>query len=339
MWLVKNKTSYVAGGGWVQDKDANKIWLVAVKATFQVNGDGNCLLSEKQIPVLRAGQPVGEPGKSSLLYDADLAGLKVCTDFLVHGSAWVPEGGRAPYVDVQIMAGPIVKRLRVFGDRRWERGVAGQIKASRPQYFGSMPIVYERAYGGWDTCLADPADHRMETRNPIGTGFALRAEHCVGQLLPNVEYADQLIGAWDDCPTPAGLSAVECHWSPRREHAGTYDERWLATRFPLWAEDFDSRYYNSAPVDQQGPGFWRGGETIDLLNLNKAGRMTFALPRIYPFFQTRFGTEHVEHRGRLCTVLVEPDVSRVVMVWQTSLVCNHRVDELDATVVTEKQIL
>jgi hypothetical protein len=339
MWLVSNRTPYLADRTWVQDKDGNKIWLVAVKATFDIDHDGSCWLSESQVPVFRMGQLAGEPGKSSLVHDADLAGLKPCTDFLVCGSAWVPDGKRAPWIDVAVAAGPIRKRLRVFGDRRWERGVGGHVNASSPTYFDCMPIVYERAYGGWDTSDPDPAQHRVEARNPVGTGFARHADHCVGTLLPNVENPDQLISSWSDRPAPAGLNALDCHWSPRREYAGTYDERWLAERFPLWAEDFDPHYNNCAPVDQQMQGYLRGGERIDLENLCAAGRMTFALPRIYPFFQTRFGSERIEHRPRLCTIVVEPDVPRVIMVWQTSLVCNHRVDELDVTVVTEKQLV
>ena len=137
----------------------------------------------------------------------------------------------------------------------------------------------------------------------------------------------------------AGINAIERHWSPRRELAGTYDADWKARRFPLWADDFNTLYNNCAPEDQQVAGFLRGGETIDLLHLSPNGRMTFALPRIYPFFESRFGSERIQHRAQLCTVIVEPDVHRLIMAWQTSLVCNHRVDELDATIVTEKRAI
>jgi hypothetical protein len=339
MWLVINRTPYVADRTWVQDKDGNKIWMVAVKATFDIAADGTCHLSDEQVPLFRMGQPVADLGKSSLIHDADLAGVKPCTDFLVHGSAWVPNGGRAAWIDIGVTIGPIEKRLRVFGDRHWERGMGGGVEASQPAYFDSMPIVYERAYGGWDTSDPDPSQHRLEARNPVGTGFALQPQHCIGRLLPNIENPQQLIESWDNRPAPAGLNALDCHWSPRRELAGTYDESWLANRFPLWAEDFDPRYNNCAPADQQVPGYLRGGETVELVNLCAVGRMTFMLPRIYPFFETRFGSKRIEHRCRLCTVVVEPDLQRVIMVWQTSLVCNRREVELDATVVTEKVMI
>jgi hypothetical protein len=60
---------------------------------------------------------------------------------------------------------------------------------------------------------------------------------------------------------------------------------------------------------------------------------------VFPFFQTRFGRERVEHRPQMRTVIVEPDESRVILAWQGSLICNSRVDDLDATVVSEKRVI
>lgn len=336
MWIVSNKTRFAAERTWVQDKDANKIWLVAVKATYDILPDGTCGLSEQQVPVFRVGQPYGAPGESSLAYDADLLGLKPCTDVLIKGTAWAPAARQASFVDVQMRVGTIEKKLRVFGDRVWERGLGGGVTASGAIEFESMPIVYERAYGGWDKGADDPSDHRLEERNPVGTGFALRAEHCVDKNLPNVEYPDQLIGSWKDRPSPAGLNALECHWSPRRELAGTYDERWHQSRFPLWAEDFDPLYNNCAPGDQRADGFLKGGEPVDLINLTANGRLQFALPTAQLMFETRFGRQRIEHSANLAMVVLEPDLSRAILVWQTSLLCNHRVDDLDETVVAER---
>lgn len=321
----------------MQDKDVNKLWLVVVKATFEIRGDGSTCLSDEQVPVLLMSEPVGEAGKS-LTYESDLLGVKPCTDILVNGSAWVPGGKLASSVDIQIVAGPIKKRLRVFGDRVWERGLAGIYKSS-PQAFESMPITYERAYGGWDRSPSDPIKHRMEDRNPVGTGFATRKKHCVGMRLPNVEYPNKLIRSWRHRTPPAGLNAIDCSWSPRRELAGTYDKRWLENRFPLWAEDFNPRYRNCAPRDQQAPGFFQGGEVVDLINLSREGRLTFELPKIHLSFQTRFGAECVEHQAQLCTVIVEPEIPRVIMSWQMHLVCNHRVDDLDETIVIQKNVI
>lgn len=338
MWMVINNTPYETDRSWIQDKNANKIWIVVVKATFDIKADGSTRLSDYQMPILRMGHASGELGQSSLVYEADLLGLKPVTDILINGNVWAAGGKPKQVVDVQMSVGPIRKRLRVFGDRFWDTGLIGGIKISNIQTFESLPIVYERAYGGWDRSAAESEKHKFEERNPIGTGFAITEKSCEGMKLPNIEYPDQLIESWKFRPTPAGFGPIDCSWLPRRKLAGTYDEKWRKERFPLWAEDFDPRYNNCAPSDQQTNSFLRGSEMFELINLSPNGRLTFMLPKIYPFFVTRFGNERVEHRGELCTVIVEPDIPRVIMSWQTSLVCNHRVDELDATVVTEKRM-
>jgi len=339
MWLLQNRTPYAAERTWVQDKDANKHWLVAVKATYDVAPNGSLHLADEQLPPCRLGTHFGEPGQSSLQYESDLLGVKPTTDVVVNGSAYAPGGRAAANVDVGIEVGSVRKNLRVSGDRYWVKGVLGDPVISAALPFVKMPIVYERAFGGWDRAPQDPSQHRLDARNPIGTSFLTRANHAVDVPLPNVEYPDQPMRSWQDRPRPAGLGAIEVHWSPRRELAGTYDDRWMKDRFPLWAEDFDPRYHSCAPADQQSDDFLRGGESVRLSNLTPSGYLTFRLPRVYPFFETRFGRERIEHRARLATVIIEPDVPRVMMVWQTSLLCNHGVDYLDVTVVSEKRVI
>src|SRR6185295_10155686 len=102
MWAIKNKTPYLAERSWVQDKDANKIWVVAVKATFDVSDDGSTKLAAQQLPVLGTSEHEGEPGQSSLAYEADLFGVKTCTDVLVRGHAWTNPARRTSSVDVQL---------------------------------------------------------------------------------------------------------------------------------------------------------------------------------------------------------------------------------------------
>ena len=215
----------------------------------------------------------------------------------------------------------------------------GNLSMTNPKPFISMPLKYERAYGGWDTRSKNPAEHRLESRNPIGTGFAVRGKHLVDQALPNIEYPKQLISSWKNRPNIAGFGPIASYWTPRKEYAGTYDEKWQKERFPLWAEDFDIKFNQCAPSDQQMPGFLRGGERIELINLSPSGRISFALPKVYPFFVTRFGKQSVEHRADLHTVILEPKFPRVIMVWYSSLRCHHRVDELDMTVITEMEYM
>jgi hypothetical protein len=336
MWMLSNRTPYAVERTWVLDKNTAKSWVVVVKATFDIRPDGTTRLADKQEKPLYGEEYSGEAGKSSILYDADLIYPKQSTDVFLNGHAYAPEGRPTTDVIVTLKTHEITKQLRVFGDRRWEKGFLG-LSMSPPRPFEKMPIVYERAFGGHDTRPEKPMDHRLEPRNPIGVGFAIRAEHLVDQPLPNVEDPKQLISSWKDRPPPAGFGVIASYWSPRLKYVGTYDEKWRKERFPLLPEDFDERFFQSAPEEQQVAGFLRGGEKVELLNLTPDGYLAFDLPRIYPAFQTRFGKERVEHRGQLQSVILEPDWPRVILVWHTSLpVGNSRVDYLDETVISEK---
>ena len=61
------------------------------------------------------------------------------------------------------------------------------------------------------------------------------------------------------------------------------------TRSPLWANDFDDRYHQSAPADQRAAGFLRGGELVELTNLTPDGVLRFSLPKVHVGFTTFFG--------------------------------------------------
>lgn len=332
MWQVDNRTPFAAERGWVRDRDGAEIWLVAVKATFDIRPDGSTEVSKEQPPVLRVAEHHGESGKSSIKYEADLVLTKKTTDVVVVGHACAPEGAAVTHTDVGFKIGPIQKLLRVFGDRTW-----GSFAASAPQHFEKMPLVYERAFGGVDAKSSTP-EKDWEWRNPVGTGYATSSRNAAGLKLPNVEDPKKLIASWDDRPPPAGFGAIECHWQPRAGYAGTYDDHWMKTRQPLLAEDLDDRYFQCAPVDQQAPEFLRGGEPVILHNLHPLGRIQFTLPKLYLGFETRFydGSRELHRNRRLHTVILEPDFPRVSLVWHSALPCHFKVQKLERTVITLK---
>jgi hypothetical protein len=145
-----------------------------------------------------------------------------------------------------------------------------------------------------------------------------------------------LISGWDDRPPPAGFGAIASYWSPRLEWAGTYDEAWMEKKFPLLPDDFDIRFHQGALPDQLVDGYLRGGEVVALKNLTESGSLQFRLPKVYLTFSTHFGMQKQEHRASLQTVVIEPDVPQVILVWQTSLACHHLLDHLDETIIREK---
>ena len=332
MWQVDNRTPFAAERGWVRDRDGAEVWLVAVKATFDIKPDGSTEVAKEQAPVLRVAEHYGAPGKSSIKYEADLVLTKKTTDVLVVGHAYAPEATTVTDTEVGFKVGPVQKILRVYGDRIW-----GTFGASAPQRFAKMPLVYERAFGGIDHKSKTP-EKDWEWRNPVGTGFAISSGNANDLMLPNIEDPKKLIGSWSDKPPPAGFGAIAAHWQPRVALAGTYDDHWMKTRQPLLAEDMDVRFYQAAPVDQQAPEFLRGGEPVVLFRLTPGGSLKFLLPKLYLGFETRFydGSREVHKFRKLHTVILEPDFPRVSIVWHTALPCHFKVQKLERTIVTLK---
>lgn len=334
MWQLDNRTPFAAERTWVRDRDGAEIWLTAVKASFTWKANGTLKVADEQPPVTLIPVHHGKPGQSSLRFESDLQRTKLTTDVVVIGQAHTPGERPQRQIDVGLTVGPVVKMLRVFGDRVWHRGAI-----SEAQPFTTMPLVYERAFGGVDMQSEEPA---WDTRNPVGQGYASAAKHLEHRPLPNVEYAQQPMRKWNDRPEPAGFGALACHWQARQRFSGTYDARWERERLPLLPHDFDDRHYQFAPGDQQAPQWLRGGEPVVLRNLAPGGgEVRFALPRMYLGFETFFYTgPSVRHDPpRLHAVILEPDASRVSLVWHTALPCHPRVLKLNRTRITLKQDL
>lgn len=334
MWAVRNLTPYAAERTWGRDRDGVHEWIVAVKGTFDIRPDGTLALADEQLPALLAPEYTGEPGASSLRYDADLVGPKPATDVVLNATAYAPQGRPSADFLAGFRLEGISKAVRVRGERTWVESPLGGAP-SEPRSVTSVPIVYELAYGGYDDAGPDPRQHRLDARNPVGSGIGNR----LGDPAPSFEYT----GATLEGGGPAGFGAIDSHWSPRREMQGTYDAAWQRSRSPLLPVDWDPRSLLCSPADQRPPGHLKGGEPVELINLTPAGVLRFALPKVHLGFSTRFATltgrRTEEHRAILSTVIIEPDHPRVIMVWTTALPCRSNIDYLDETVVVEKRYL
>lgn len=333
MWAIENETSFAVERTFVRDKDGAEIWLVALRATFDLFPDGSTGIADEQVPVATAPAYHGGPGASSLRWDTDLPRTKPATDILLNASAHVP-AGRDPQteIDVGFRIGSLAKRLSVRGDVRWERRFGGTLGTTPPEPFQSMPIRYERAFGGKPLESLAPSMHAYANSNPVGTGVMPQE----GLLAPSVRLHGQ---SWDrpSSVEPAGLGAICAHWSPRRELAGTYDAKWQHSRRPLLPTDFQDTHYQSAPRDQVHRSYLVGGETVELVNLTPSGAFTFQLPKHSFGFRTSIAGRLEHHRGDIHSLIIEPDQQRLIMVWHTALPCHSTLYTLQRTVVYEKK--
>ena len=334
MWAISNETPYKAGKTWGRDKDGVHEWIVAVKATYAIQADGRLELAAEQPEPLLVPEYNGEPGQSSLKYDADLVSAKPTTDVVLNGTAYAPGGRQSTDFLVRMSVGPVSKTLRVKGNRWWDEGLFGSSRTA-VEPVTQVPIVYERAYGGYDNTDPDVRNHRMDPRNPVGCGVVAKSAHRKGQAVPNFEYPQGDV----EKAGPAGFGALDSWWSPRREFAGTYDAAWQQHRLPLLPEDWDRRSLLCAPADQRPANHLRGGEVVELVNLTADGVLCFALPKVHLTFTTRIDGRVEEHRARLASVILEPDYPRVIMVWSTSLSCRNDGDYLEETVIRQKRWL
>lgn len=330
MWRLDNRTPYEAESTWGRDKDGVHQWIVAVKGTFDIKPDGSVTIADEQLKPLLAPEYIGKEGASSLRYDADFGADKPTTDVVLNAMAYAPEGRASSDFLVEFRIGEIRKVIRAVGDREWRPWPFNGPSAPQPAI--QIPVIYERAYGGYNHSDPDPKHHRLDTRNPVGCGISTEPDQGETLAFPNFEYPSGNIAT----AGPAGFGSIDSFWSPRREFSGTYDREWKQYRRPLLPEDWDSRCLLCSPDDQRPNAFMHGGETVELTNLTPDGKLRFTLPKVYLTFRTRINSSAQEHHSHLSAVIIEPDYPRVIMVWVSTLLCRTDVDYLEETVIREK---
>ncbi len=333
MWEIRNNTPFQAQWSAAVDKDGRRRFVVVVKGTFDLLPDGTTALSEDPLEITPAPEYNGEPGTSSLRVDADLVPPKPGTDLHVIGSAIAPQGKPITSMTVSLKSPAGVKSVQVHGDRRWTRSMVGTVELGFATPFIEMPIVYERAQGGYDQADGDPTAHRLDPFNPVGTGFFTAEAHKVGELAPNIEWLQS------SQPGPAGFGPLCVDWKPRADYQGTYDAKWVESRRPLLPEDYNPLHRMSAPADQQFHPHLRGGETIAISGMHADGVVRFTIPKHYFAFSTHIGKKAHEHRAKISTVAVFPNERRATVTWTTSLSCHREFDDIDYTRIRELQYL
>ena len=331
MWIVENKTPFDAAGTFTRNQAGAEVWVVAIKGTFAVSEDGSVTVADHQEPVCRTPVYMGEPGNSSLKYDVDLILEKPATDVILHGNATAPGGRPVKELDVMMRVGGIQKHFMVTGDHHWRRGIFMSKTSIQP--FTKIPLLYERAFGGKDLSHNKIKKHGYEARNPVGTGYFRTASHRKVMPVPNICFS----GNKRRRSEPAGFGPIPAHWEPRSSFMGTCDEEWAKTRRPLPPKDFDPRFYQQAPADQQVEGYLQGGEPVVLVNLSPVSSMKFNLPEVKPRCTTLIGNDAVDHDINLHTVIMEPEESRLMMVWHCAFECHNREHLLEKSIVRMKQ--
>jgi hypothetical protein len=132
----------------IRNRDGSEVWLVALKASFDIRPDGSLVIADEQDPVTLAPAFVGDPSISSLAHEADIVWARPGTDVFVRGSAHAP-AGPVQHLRIGFRVGPVQRTAVVIGDRVWERGLLGTLHPSEAVAFTSMPVDL-------GTCLRRP---------------------------------------------------------------------------------------------------------------------------------------------------------------------------------------
>jgi hypothetical protein len=316
-----NATKMRAGYTMGLRPDGRELLVVVVKGTFKIPKENtHPELTEQQVDLVMADEFTGEPGFSAPNYESDFAPTKPRCDVLLNGRAYAPASRPVSRVDVGLRVGAMAKFFSVVGDRVWKKDWFS-IYATEPKPFTVMPISYDNAFGGVDQSDPDERQHRTYLENHAGKGFHfnLEKEAIDERPLPNTEEIGRRVTIPRGNYRPMAFGPIGRAWQPRPKFAGTYDQNWLDNVFPFLPSDFNDRYYQAAPEDQQ-IDYLRGGEEIVLHNLTPQGRTTFKVPTIsVPVTFCLRNGEEKETLATNDTIIIEPDLGHFMLVWRISL--------------------
>ena len=327
-----------------QSPEGEYILSVLVKRTFDIVPGDACVRAAEDLPLNAGDEFWDHPMNSSVKYESDFIPFKPRTDIVLNGFAHAPAGRATSSCTVALQVGGTRKELLVLGDRVARYAGGGAPVFTDPEPFTTMPVVYERAYGGIDVY----SDIRLPypyPRNLVGSGFVVKnsPRSLERATLPNIEPPDALItpetlcvheyAQWTTRPMPAGFGWFPKTWMPRASLAGvlpcdraTEQELRRAYAELLKGEekaaylkhgfrDMDFHFFNGA---SPGCAFARvdPGESIVTENMAPEGALGFRLPDATPRIGLDIGEGVQEPPVALHTVMIRLEDRQVDMVWR-----------------------
>jgi hypothetical protein len=331
MLQLANKSPFAVAISILPNRDGIDTLFIVVKATFTLTP--HVALAEQQTRVVLADEHWGEIDKTSVKYASETHLGKPGTDVVLVGQAWARERRPITESGVMLQVGHQKKTVVTVGDRVW-RGTS----PSPAKPFVSIPLRYERAYGG-SHMLGDRL--YCEERNPVGVGFVATGSksRLDGQPVPNLEDLHHRIGTLGDIVPPAGFGFIAPSWQPRRQFVGTYDETWQKTRAPYLPADFDMRYFHAAPQEMVFAHPLTGGEPVMVAGAAPEGPIAFELPRCRLDLRVALARKELTPSPpALETVVIEPDDNRLCLSWRSQLPCDKRTLKVDAVHVNVAEL-
>lgn len=328
--VVFNATPYKLQGLLMADQNGQLAYVMVVCATFAFDDQGEPFAAPTQVAVPAGDLPYGEPGRSSIRFDSAALTHKPMVDVVVQACAHAPGGQAVERLGVGVRIGGWTKVLQVTGNRSWSGPLRN--KPSAPQPFTTMPVRYERAFGG--TVLdGEGVIQACHVANPVGVGYM---DACLPDTdVPNIELPDQLLDARGDACAVAGFGVVARNWSPRVALAGTYDQAWVKQRSPVLPVDFNVAHHQGAPLDQQFPGDL-AGEPVMLRHLTPEGTWQFRMPRLSVPMQLMQAHGKVSRfHPKVDTIYINAEDRTVTLIARHALANIREMGKVEAIVMGE----
>jgi len=276
---------------------------VIARTAFQVADGVLVPTPEFQWPV--GGAPAQTPYG---VFPGDVPFLTGGIDVFVIGSLWQPEALPAAELTAEIRIGErFARRITAVGDRLWVRR-NGALEPGRPEPFASMPLTYDRAFGGVVQMETGPC---AWPPNPAGRGFYLTPEEAEGRPLPNLEDPARRIATVEDHPEPMATGPYPADGSLRVERAVELDTE---------SDNPGMKRIHPLVFNQANPGMIippadtpRPGETVEVTHASPEGALRFAMPATALHAAVDLADRHYDFPLHLDQVLLLLEERRVVL--------------------------
>lgn len=212
--------------------DDSRAVILTAKATFSIEDNGQVRLErEAPLPLLNEDQST----ELGLQPRDNLPRLDPAFEVMLLGMAYAPGGRATTGMRVALSVGDVRHEIDVIGERVW-LGEGDSASISAAEAFETMPLTWERAFGGSKQVLIDREavldvsfpmnadgkgfDHISQARE---LGGAFECPEGYPQFdetrpLPNLEMPDLRVTSWTDAPLPV------C-WAPVPQSSGLILER------------------------------------------------------------------------------------------------------------------
>ena len=305
--------------------DDSRALILTAKATFKIEENGQVKLDrEAQLPLLNEDQTT----ELGLQPRDNLPRLDPAFEVMLLGRAHAPGGQTTSRMTVALSVGDIHHEIDVIGERVWQ-GEGSSASISSPEVFETMPLVWERAFGGSQQVLID-REAILDVSSPInseGKGFdhisqarelgdAFMCPEGYPQFdttrpLPNLEMPGSHVTSWSDAPLPV------C-WAPVPLSSGLIFERFTRScerrgedYIRLGAPEMLHRAHPDWVIGTPG-----AGAAIRLEGTSREGLLEFRLPelRVVADFQDGKKVQALELFPRSLVLL--PEVKRFFLTFR-----------------------